>query len=210
MDSDDAAYHKSVRNTVIVLAVVVVVLAASIGLTLLFDVAPNTFQSRTSVSSDYPFVLTLDVNTTSATDNGAVEITAWMNGTSTGNVTAASNWAFDQTKLVSPACSSGFPVAVGVMQGHYTSDNYSLGTLTSFVLPQLPCPHGPPPPWFYFSSTAPKVLVTVGGAPEFWVLRANVTVDAASMGVPRLPPGVYTAVGADEWGDFVMTNFRIS
>ena len=210
MDPDDVAYRRSVRNTVIVLGVVVVVLAASIALTFVFDVTPNTFQTKTSVASTYPFTLTLEVNTTSATASQRVEITAWLNGTSTGNVTASSNWAFDQSKLVRPVCSSGFPVGVGVMQGHYTTDNYSLGTLVSFVLPQIPCALEPPPAWFYFSSATPKVLVALGATPEFWILRANATVSPTTMGVSTLQPGVYTAIGADEWGDFVMTNFRVS
>jgi hypothetical protein len=210
MDPDDVAYRRSVRNTVVVLAVVVVVLAASIALTLLFDVTPNTFQTKTSVASTQPLTLTLEVNTTSGAANRGVEISAWLNGTSTGNVTANSNWAFDQTKLVYPVCSSGFPLGVGVMQGHYTSDNYSLGTLVSFVLPKQLCPHEQAPAWFYFASATSRVLVTIGATPVFWVLRVNATVSSASLGVSRLAPGVYTAVAADEWGDFVLTNFRIS
>ena len=209
-DEDDVAYHKSVRNTSVVLVVVVAVLVASIGLTLLFDVTPNTFQTKTTVASDYPFTLTLEINTTSATMNGKVEIAAWLNRTSTANVTATSNWALDQSRLVGRICTPGFPVGVGVMQGHYTSDNYSLGTLIHMIQPMPPCPYQRPPPWFYFSSATSKVLVTLGGTPEFWVLRANATISPASIGVPRLSPGVYTAVAADEWGDFVLSNFRIS
>src|SRR5271157_2476826 len=129
MDPDDVAYRKSVRSTVVVLAVVVVVLAASIGLTLLFDVTPNTFQTKTSVGSTYPLTLTLEINETSAKTTGAVEITAWLNGSSTssGNVSATSNWAF--AGLVTSQCPVGWPLGIGVMQGHYTTDNYSLGTL---------------------------------------------------------------------------------
>jgi hypothetical protein len=210
MDPDDVAYRKSVRNTAVVLVVVVAVLAASIGLTLLFDVTPNTFQTKTSTASSHSFTLTLEVNTTSATANGKVEITGWLNGTSTENVTATSNWAFDHSKLVGRICTPSFPVGVGVMQGHYTPDNYSLGTLVRILQPLYPCPLEQSPPWFYFSSSTSRVIVTLGGNPGFWILRTNATLSAASIGVPRLSPGVYTAVAADEWGDFVLSNFRVS
>jgi hypothetical protein len=209
-DDDDVAYHKSVRNTSVVLVVVVAVLVASIGLTLLFDVTPNTFQTKTTVASDYPFTLTLEINTTAASATKGVMIMAWLNGTSTANVTANSNWAFDNSRLVGRICTPSFPVGVGVMQGHYTSDNYSLGTLLRIQQPLYYCPVGQSPPWFYFSSSTSKVLVTLGGNPVFWILRTNVTLSAALTGVSRLSPGVYTAVAADEWGDFVLSNFRVS
>lgn len=211
MDPDDVAYRKSVRNTVKVLAVVVAVIAAALILTGYFDVTPNSFQTSTSVPSAYPFTLSLAINTTSTSPDGVVAISAWLNATSTGNVTSVSLWGFNQSRLVSPPCSSGFPVAIGVMQGHYTLDNYSVGTLLPISHPLVLCPiHHGSPPWFYFGSQSSRVLVTLDGTPEFWVLSTSYGFGADSIGKLHLPPGVYTAVAVDEWGDFVLTNFRVS
>jgi hypothetical protein len=213
MSEDDAAYHKSVRNMGVVIGVVVLVIFASLALTYYFDIPQNTFQTKTSIPTAYPFTLTLATNSTSIPAGGTVEISAWLNGTSTGNVTSASLWALNQSRLVTYPCRSGFPVGIGIMQGHYTSDNYSLGTLAPIALsPYCPIPAASgSPPWFYFSSETPKVLVTVGGTPEFWVISTDITFGPSiHTGLGPLSPGVYTAVAADEWGDFVMSNFRVS
>ena len=207
MDADDAAYRRSVRNTAIVLSVVVVVLAASLGLTLLFDVAPDTFQTKTSVASTFPFTLTLTLNSTTVSPAGGVTVSAFLNGTGTGNVTAVSSWAFVNSSLWVHRC--GWPLGIGIMQGHYTLDNYSLGTLLQ-PRTSLDCAGHPVPRWFYFGSQASKVLVTLGGTPAFWELQTLLPFNANYTGQQSLPPGVYTAVAADEWGDFVLTNFRVS
>jgi len=207
MDADDVAYRRSVRNTAIVLSVVVVVLAASLGLTLLFDVAPDTFQTKTSVASTFPFTLTLTLNSTTVSPAGGVTVSAFLNGTGTGNVTAVSSWAFVNSSLWVDRC--GWPLGIGIMQGHYTLDNYSLGTLLQPGT-SLNCAGHPAPRWFYFGSQASKVLVTLSGTPAFWELQTVLPFNATYTGRQSLSPGVYTAVAADEWGDFVMTNFRVS
>jgi hypothetical protein len=213
-DPDDAAYRKSVRNTVKVLAVVVAVIAAALILTAYFDVAPDTFQTSTSVASTYPFTMSLAINTTSAQAEDGVSVTAWLNGTSPGssvdNVTAASEWAFDQTQLVWPRCQQGFPLGVGVMQGHYTQDNYTLGTLLPIHQSLPPCRESSPPAWFYFPSQESRVVVFFEGNLTYWNLSVTTDFGPASAVLPRLDPGVYTAVAADEWGDLVLTNFNVS
>jgi hypothetical protein len=213
-DPDDVAYRKSVRNTVKVLAVVVAVIAAALILTAYLDVAPDTFQTSTSVASTYPFTMSLAINTTSAQAADGIAITAWLNGTSPGssvdNVTAASGWAFDETQLVWPRCQQGFPLGVGVMQGHYTQDNYTLGTLLPVHQSLPPCRASSPPAWFYFPSQESRVVVFFDGNLTYWNLDVSMTFGPASAGVSRLAPGVYTAVAADEWGDIALTNFRVS
>lgn len=211
MDPDDVAYRKSVKNTVIVLVVVVGVLVASLAAATYVSVPQNTFQTRTSVASTFPFTLNLAISATTGTTAGGVTITAWLNGTSTANVTAYSSWPVDQSRLWRDPCSEGWPIGVGVMQGHHTTDNYSLGTLAILRGPQPPCPAPKPlPRWFYFSSQTSKVLVTIGGEPEFWVIASEIAFNPGSVGVSRLSPGIYTAVAADEWGDLALTNFRIT
>ena len=97
------------------------------------------------------------------------------------------------------------------MQGHYTTDNYTLGSLLPVqkVTP-LPCPIAGPYPWFYFNSQTYKVLVAVDGAPMFLTLTSRVTFGPSLVGLQSLAPGVYTVVAADEWGDLVMTSFKVS
>jgi hypothetical protein len=53
-------------------------------------------------------------------------------------------------------------------------------------------------------------LVTIGSTPEIWVIQSSLIFGQESIGQGQLPAGVYTALAADEWGDVLVTNFRVT
>ena len=96
------------------------------------------------------------------------------------------------------------------MEGHYTQDNYTLGTLLPLNSTQPPCPGGSySPAYFAFEPQTSRALVVLAGKPTFWTIQTVVRFTGTTPGY-QLPPGVYTAVLADEWGDVLTANFRAS
>ena len=209
MDPDDAEYRKSVRNMSLVLAAIVVTIFAAIFVSPYAFPSPNTFQTSVSSDSAQPFTLHLQVNTTSVPAGGGIMVSGWLNGTSASiqNITASDGWAVsDQGYLVTRACTSGWPIGVGLMRGHYTQGNVTLGELLPVAQPELQCPLGAATPgYFLLEPHSSKALVDLGGSPAYWVLQSGFSYSAS-----RLPAGVYTAVLADEWGDLVLTNFVVA
>lgn len=206
MDPDDLEYKRSVRNMSVVLAVIVITIFAALAASpFLFPVA-NTFQTSTTYDSAFGFTLHLQVNAT-ALSSGHLSILGWLNSSSESisNVTAEDTWGVGPTRLWT-ACEPGWPLGVGVMQGHYTQDNYTVGVLYPIPVAAYPCPLGAySPNSFLLEPHSSKALVTLDGTPQYWVLQSNYTLNSSG-----LPPGVYTAVLADEWGDVVTTNFTVS
>jgi hypothetical protein len=213
MDSDDVAYRKSVRNMSIILVVAVITILVALIVPPYISPAHNTFQKQVSVVSPYGFTLGLELNATSLTTTGHVAITAWVNNTSSiiENVTAQDSWAVDRTRLWGRICTNGWPMGVGVMQGHYTVFNYTQGTLIRIPQPFVLCPVlRAAPEWYAFAPSSSKALVSLNGAPQFWVVQTTLAFGPASLGESQIPSGVYTAVAADEWGDVLLTNFLVS
>ena len=110
---------------------------------------------------------------------------------------------------------------VGVMQGHYTQDNYTLGTLIRMPQPATSCPVSAPPQFIllYPPPHSSQALASVNGNPVHWLLQTELSFGGRSMGGAsqlgspgsnELPVGVYTAVLADEWGDVLIDNFLVS
>jgi hypothetical protein len=222
LDQDDIAYRKSVRNMSIVLATIVIVIFAAIFIPTYISPAAEVFPRSVSLGSGFGFTMHLAVNSTTIAPLSGVALTGWVNSSSDSGVSinASDSWAFPQERLWEPPCSDGFPIGIGVMSGHYTLDNYTSGTLLQPNIPQVQCPASGPPQYFLFyphhSSIAAAV---VNGNPYRWSILMNVSVGQYSLasnaipGVPGpqgLPAGVYTAVLADEWGDVLTANFRVS
>jgi hypothetical protein len=208
MDPDDLAYKKSVRNMSVVLAVIVITIFAALVASPYLFPTTSTFQTSTTLGSAFGFTLYLQINTTAPSPDGHLQIIGWLNSSSESifNKTAADSWEMGPADLWTTACTSGWPIGVGVMQGHYTEDNFTFGTLYPIPIPAYPCPVGSPSPnSFLLEPHSSKALVTLNGTPEYWVLQSSYTLNTNG-----LPPGTYTAVLADEWGDVVTTNFVVS
>jgi hypothetical protein len=214
MDPDDVEYRKSVRNTIVVVAVVVVVIASALVVSPYLNPRVDTFQKHVYDMTTNGFTFNLEVNTTSFSTTGHVAIAVWANSTSasTNNVTGADFWPFDHARLIGKPCTNGWPIGVGVMQGHYTADNYTLGSLVIIPQPEVLCPAKLPPHWFEFEPAphSSRALVTLGNTPEIWVIQSSIVFGQGSLGQGPLPAGVYTAMAADEWGDLLLTNFRVA
>lgn len=218
MDADEIAYKKNVRNMSLVLAAIAITIFAAIFASPYVFPPASTFQSSVTYDSAFGFTMHLQVNTTEVAPAGSVLISGWLNGSSASinNVTAAGTWGAGPSGLWTSLCTAGWPVGVGVMQGHYTQDNYTLGMLLPLNLPLASCPvQSATPGYFLFDSHSSRVLVDIKGAPQYWVLQSTFAFRASSvLGLhgsgASLQPGVYTAVLADEWGDVVTTNFLVS
>ena len=212
MDSDDIAYRKSVRNMSLVLAAIVITIFAAIFIPPYLNPPNTSFPQSVSFDSGFGFTMHLTVNYSSGSTTWSVQLDGWINSTSPSinNVTAAHAWAFPLNSLVTRPCTPGWPIGIGVMLGHYTQDNYTLGTLLPLNISQSACAGASRSPTSYaFEPYTSRALVVLSGAPSFWTVQTSFHFTRTTLG-SRLPPGVYTAVLVDEWGDVLTANFRAS
>jgi hypothetical protein len=209
LDPDDAEYKKSVRNMSVVLAAIVITIFAGVFVSPYIFPAANTFQPSVSLDSPFfAFTLHLQINTTAPVAGGSVSITGWLNSTSSGvaNLTASDSWGVGPSGLLTRNCTSGWPIGIGVMMGHYTGDNYTFGVLMPIAQIGFECGSAAPAPSFFLLSPgSSKVLVDINGSPQYWDIQTGFT-----LGTGKLSPGPYTAIVADEWGDVLTTSFVVS
>ncbi len=212
MDSDDIAYRKSVRNMAFVLAAIVITIFAAIFIPPYVNPPHNSYPPSVSFDSGFGFTMHMTVNYSSGSPTWSALLSGWVNSTSPSieNVTAADSWAFPPSDLFTGVCNPGWPVAIGVMEGHYTQDNYTLGTLLPLNGSQPQCAGGAySPTSFAFEPQTSKALVVLAGKPSFWTIQTVLRFTGTTPG-SQLPPGVYTAVLADEWGDVLTADFLAS
>jgi len=221
LDPDDLTYRKNVRNMSVVLVAMAAVIFAAILIPPYLFPSHNVFPSSVSYDFGSGFTMNLTLNSTTVAASGHLLITGWLNSSSDSveNVTAADSWAFSEGLLWARQCTSGWPVGIGLMSGHYTQDNYTLGTLIQPEASSVQCPASESPQYFLFYPHSTEALASVNGNPQRWTITINVTLGRGSLspnalpGVPvqgGLPAGVYTAVLADEWGDVLTASFRVS
>jgi len=209
---DDIAYRKSVRNMSLVLAAIVITIFAAIFIPPYISPQHDVFQTSASLDFLSGFALHLQINSTTLQSNGTLLISGWINSTSSviDNITTSDAWGVQQGGLWMAPCMSGWPIGLGVMQGHYTTDNYTLGALLNVTKSDLAaCPVTGAPNYFLFEPHSSKALVTLNAGPTFWVIQSSFFFSGSATGSP-LQPGVYTAVLADEWGDVLTASFLIS
>jgi hypothetical protein len=212
MDPDDITYKRSVRNMVIVLAVFATAIFAAIFIPPYVNPPQTAFPQSVVYNSGFGFTMHLTINLSSGSSTWSALLGGWVNSTSPSvdNVTAADSWAFPPNDLFTRPCTPGWPVGVGVMEGHYTQDNYTLGTLLPLGRSQSQCAGAPySPTSFTFEPQTSKALVVLAGTPYFWTIQTALRFNDTTPGF-QLPSGVYTAVLADEWGDVLTANFRVS
>jgi hypothetical protein len=213
LDSEDEVYRKNVRNMSLVLAAIVITIFAAIFIPPYLSPQHDVFQASTSLDSPFGFTLRLELNSTSLSSNGTVLISGWINSTSGNieNITSSESWGVRQLSLWTATCGAGWPIGVGVMQGHYTNDNFTLGTLLNISRRvSLPaCGAIGTPSYFLLEPHSSKALVSLNPGPAFWTIQSSLPFGRSASG-SALQPGVYTAVLADEWGDVLTTNFLVS
>jgi len=213
MNPDDVAYRKSVRNMGLVLAAMAIVIFAAIFIPPYLNPPSGAFPSSVSYDSAVGFTMRLTVNYKAGSPTWSALLEGWVNNTSStspDNVTSSNSWPFPQSGLWSRPCTPGWPIGIGVMEGHYTQDNYTLGTLLPLNLSSSSCGGAPYSPTSYsFLPHSSRALVVLGGTPYFWTIQSSLDFTGTTPGY-QLPPGTYTAVLADEWGDVLTANFRVA
>ena len=212
MDSDDVAYKKSVRNMGLFLAAIAITIFAAIFIPPYVNPPHTAFPQSVTYPSGFGFTMHLTVNYSSGSSAWSALLDGWVNSTSPSieNVTAADSWAFPPDDLFTRLCTPGWPIGIGVMQGHYTQDNYTLGTLLPLNSSQSRCPgasHSPTS--FALEPQTSRALVVLGGEPTFWTIQTVLRFTGTTPGY-ELPAGIYTAVLADEWGDVLTASFLAS
>lgn len=221
MDPDDLAYRKSVRNMALVLAAIVITIFAAIFIPPYVNPPSTVFPQSVSFDSAFGFTMYLTLNSTSVQPLGHLLLTGWLNSTSDSiqNLTLADSWSFPEGSLWGNQCTSGWPIGLGIISGQYGQDNYSLGTLLTPAPSRAQCAVSGSPQYFLLYPHSDEALASVNGNPIRWTLMMNLTFGEYSLntgalpGVPGpkgLPPGIYTAVLADEWGDVLTANFRVA
>ncbi len=218
MDPDEAEYKKNVKTMSVVLAVIVITVFAGLFLAPYLQ-STQSFQESVSVPSIEGFNLELTVNTTSVAPGGFVNITALAlsTGKTIENITAQDAWPVASSRLWLSRC--GEPVGVGVMEGYYTSDNYTQGSLVSVGTVLGSCLSSPPQ-YFLFEPNSSEALVVENGTGSTWTIGSTLVFgplggqagssNTATVSGSTLPTGVYTVVAADEWGDIALTNFQVT
>ena len=211
MTADDVSYRRSVRNTIIVIAVMVTVIAAALFMSPLVDPLHEQFNSTTSIASPYGLSLNLRLNGTQLSVGNGERITAWLNSTSSqvASVAAADSWALGPQGLWTRICTNGWPLGVGYMAGYYTTDNYSLGSLVPVPMPVVGCPvQTGAPDYFLFQSRNSTAIVSLNGVLAKWNLAATLAIGGPQLGLQH--GGVYTAIAVDEWGDVAVAHLRVN
>ncbi len=205
--TDEEHYRRSARNMAyFVGALVLLVVAAVAASAILSPQSEPTRPDIARASSGLGFDLVLRVNSTSLASGSTLGATVAINNTSGRilNMTSADSWAVNRGYLI-PVCDHAWPIGVGVMKGSYTRANYTSGVLLTSVIPVVFCPAVPPhpgyPPVFFLvqSGTSSSLEVNALGSSHV-NLTSQVSIGTGS---PQavLPPGIYTVVAADEWGD---------
>jgi hypothetical protein len=210
----DETYRSSVRNMVFILIAIVLVIFAAIFVPPVLNPLHEQFSREASTTSLHDFALNLELNTTRTVSGDFIAFTIWINNTSrqVNNVTAANSWPATNLTTIS-SCEPALPISLGVMKGYFTTDNFSLGSIFPLQHTSPPClvetgAQAPPLSYFLFQPYGPIALVRVSGS----IIQLNVTTTIPSngyiVGGNTVPfSGVFTAVGADEWGDVVLTHF---
>ncbi|MDA4124955.1 MAG: hypothetical protein OK438_05845 [Thaumarchaeota archaeon] len=223
MSDDDAVYRRSVRNTLLVLAVVLMALVAAFIASPYLTPNQERLQTSGSAASPYGFSLNLNMNATRLSSAERLNITIWLDSTSSQiqNVTALDSWAVSRSALwVNPCLSANlwWPIGMGVMKGFETESNFSSG---EFVLgPQeflgcLPITNSTngtiegPAHYFVLEPHSSKAIVDLNNNFEFWPIRTTFLIGSDSLAPGQHLAGFYTAIGADEWGDLVILHFRV-
>lgn len=198
---DEAAYRRSVRNTAVLLAVVVLIVAAGIAFQGAFSPA-GAPATATSVLGDNGLALGFATNSTFHS-SARVLLAARLNGSSSIlNVSASDAWAFSGAGLWKGQCIAGWPLGIGVMEGYYDQYNYSSGTL--IPLKQAGCASGGGPSSFLLQPGGSEAIVSVNSTLHRWDLVLTLTLSGSSYAGPPPSAGPLTVVAADEWGDVAL------
>jgi len=193
-------------------------------------VNPSTLNQTAFVINETSGLETiLSLNATSLPSGQWVSISIIENNTLTRavNVSASQDWR--PTRLSLNACSENYPIGVGVYEGYYTMENISGASEANMIHFIHPGVYNCPAIFFISSyvfepssdlaynsnflctgNQSSSCLIPMSGTIDLngsWSggdQFGNGAVDNA------LVPGIYTVIGANEWGDTVLLYFIVS
>ena len=205
----------------LILAVMAITILAAIFIPPYLNPSHDEFQTAVSTDSGFGFAMSLTLNSTAVQPLGHLALTAWLNSTSDSiqNITSQESWTYPQSGLWTLPCIGGWPIGIGVMEGHYTEDNYTLGTLLPLNPPDTKCLASSPPQYLLLYPHSSEAQASINGSLSPWLLRMEFTFGEGSLAqnaLPAsqkgsgLPQGVYTVVLADEWGDVLTASFQVT
>jgi len=100
-------------------------------------------------------------------------------------------------------CGGGWPIGIGVLEGHETLANLTQGRL-AMTWPYS-CTTTPGPDFTYFVFSTDNTTVVAGILPS-GTETVNLVDTRTTAG---LAPGAYTLVGGDKWGHIALTYFTV-
>lgn len=147
---------------------------------------------------------------------------------SVDNVTQGNDWPYTGKGYLDPSssiglnplggCSASKPVGFAVFQGYFGLNNYTNGAGLSLHKPQaLLCTitSGAPTPTYSFQPMSDNATESV--SPKFPGQEETVSLTLSIGGYwtessqfDAFGPGVFTVLGGDQWGDFVLLYFSVS
>src|SRR2546426_3713019 len=226
-----AGSSPATNSTATVFGLVVVALIAVVGVTsaLLsprdsFSPPSSYFASgSTTAKSVDGLALNLLLNSTRIRPGQGISITVQEKNTlsSVNNVSASMEWPLSGLSL-GPCGPLNFPVGVAIIQGYYTSSDVSAGRPLGLYQPgEYSCPamlSGIGAYVFQPSSDRASIVGSCNPEPCFTENMSS-TIGAKGYWVENLlmgsafsdfAPGLYTAVGGDEWGTLAVLHFLVA
>lgn len=136
------------------------------------------------------------------------------------NVTTANAWPFPDTDSLACGNYDQFPIQYAVLQGSYGTNNYTLGSpLTLYdTAIAYPCPTiATPAPYLLFGPLSDNAsrYFPQGQEEENFTVSANYSVTGywtgsqSTAAYHQFPPGTYTVLAEDEWGDVALLHFTL-
>jgi hypothetical protein len=130
------------------------------------------------------------------------------------NVTAANDWPYPNTSSLPCGDYDQFPIEYAVLQGYYGTGNYTSASALTLYDPGAvyACPTMTAPiPYLLFAPLSDDASFSFSsGQNDSYLVSAEYSVTGywTDLGIfHQFPPGVYTALVEDEWGDVVLLHF---
>jgi hypothetical protein len=130
------------------------------------------------------------------------------------NVTTANDWPYPNTGSLPCGDYDQFPIEYAVLQGYYDASNYTSASALTLYDPGVTylCPTvSASIPYFLFSPLSDDASFSFSsGQNNSYLLSADYSVTGYWTGsgiFHQFPPGVYTALVEDEWGNVVLLHF---
>ena len=174
--------------------------------------------TTTNVSNANDLQLSLGIRS-----NGGANITISADESnlldSVNNVTTASDWQYPNTGTLPCGNWDDFPVELAILPGNYGASNYTSGgalTLYSTTLAYSCVTMTAPEPYLLFAPLSDNASYRFSfGQNGSYIVSDQLTTsgywtgDQSTAAYHPFPPGSYTVLAEDEWGDVVLLHFDV-